>query len=87
MLYNPVKNDQIDVKLAEFINIHPKRLLLRQLFVRQFEGVYLYGTKKVIMKIENDQLVVRVGGGYIKIDEFLEQYTGVELEKLEKKDP
>jgi hypothetical protein len=40
-----------------------------------------------MMKIENDQLVVRVGGGYIKIDEFLEQYTGVELEKLEKKDP
>ena len=39
------------------------------------------------MKIENDLLVVRVGGGYIKIDEFLEQYTGVELEKLEKKDP
>ncbi len=33
------------------------------------------------MKIENDLLVVRVGGGYIKIDEFLEQYTGVELDE------
>jgi hypothetical protein len=32
-------------------------------------------------------LVARVGGGYIKMDEFLDQYTGVELEKMEKKDP
>lgn len=40
-----------------------------------------------MMKIENDQLIVRVGGGYFKIDEFLEQHTGVELEKLEKKNP
>jgi hypothetical protein len=39
------------------------------------------------MKFENDLLVVRMGEGYIIIDEFLEQYTGIELEKLEKKDP
>jgi hypothetical protein len=26
--------------------------------------------------------MVRVGGGYLSIDEFLEQYTPLELEKL-----
>ena len=31
--------------------------------------------------------IVRVGGGYISIDEFLEKYTPAELEKLERKDP
>lgn len=32
-------------------------------------------------------LIVRVGGGYLSIDEFLDQYTPVELEKMERKDP
>ena len=31
--------------------------------------------------------IVRVGGGYLSIDEFLDQYTPAELEKLERKDP
>ena len=31
--------------------------------------------------------VVRVGGGYLSIDEFLDQYTPLELEKIERKDP
>jgi hypothetical protein len=33
------------------------------------------------------QLLVRVGGGFLSIDEFLDQYTPAELEKLERKDP
>ena len=32
-------------------------------------------------------IIVRVGGGYLSIDEFLDQYTPAELEKLERKDP
>ena len=31
--------------------------------------------------------LVRVGGGYLSIDEFLDQYTPAELEKMERKDP
>ncbi len=31
--------------------------------------------------------LVRVGGGYLSIDEFLDQYTPVELDKMERKDP
>ena len=33
------------------------------------------------------KFLVRVGGGYLNIDEFLDQYTPAELEKLERKDP
>ena len=39
------------------------------------------------MKVENYNIKIRVGGGYLSIDEFLDQYTPVELEKLERKDP
>jgi hypothetical protein len=31
--------------------------------------------------------IVRVGGGYLSIDEFLDQYTPAELERMERKDP
>ena len=31
--------------------------------------------------------IVRVGGGYLSIDEFIEVYTPMELERLERNDP
>ena len=47
----------------------------------------MFGTRNIIAKIINGNLLIRVGGGYLSIDEFLDQYTPVELEKLERKDP
>ena len=43
-------------------------------FVRESEGIYKYGKKRVFMKIEKDHIILRVGGGYLTIDEFVEQY-------------
>merc|ERR1712147_615349 len=51
------------------------------------EKVYKFGSKRVAAKVEKDAIKLRVGGGYLSIDEFLDQYTPVELEKLERKDP
>lgn len=31
--------------------------------------------------------LVRVGGGYLSIDEFIDIYTPMELEKLDRNDP
>ena len=55
--------------------------------MRESEGVYQFGTKKVSVKVDMDRINIRVGGGYLSIDEFLDQYTPVELQKLERKDP
>jgi hypothetical protein len=57
------------------------------MFMRESEGVYQFGSKRVAVKVEKDNIKIRVGGGYLSIDEFLDQYTPVELEKLERKDP
>ena len=57
------------------------------MFMRETEGVYQFGTKRVAVKVEKDNIKIRVGGGFLSIDEFLDQYTPVELEKLERKDP
>ena len=55
--------------------------------MRESEGVYQFGTKRVSVKVDMDRINIRVGGGYLSIDEFLDQYTPVELQKLERKDP
>jgi hypothetical protein len=57
------------------------------MFMRESEGVYNFGSKRVAVKVENYNIKIRVGGGYLSIDEFIDQYTPVELEKLERKDP
>ena len=38
------------------------------------------------MKIEKgNQIKVRVGGGFMHIDDFIESYTPLELEKMERR--
>jgi hypothetical protein len=47
-----------------------------------YEGYYLFGTKKIYAKIMNGKLVIRVGGGYMIIEEFIATYEEPELLKL-----
>lgn len=51
-VYTPVKSDQIDVALAEYINWSPHRYPLSVLFEREYDGVYNFGTKKTTIKYE-----------------------------------
>ena len=57
------------------------------MFMRESEGIYQFGSRKVAVRVEQDRITVRVGGGYISVEEFLEQYTPLELEKQDRKDP
>jgi len=57
------------------------------MFMRESEGIYEFGSKRIAVKVDKDKVNIRVGGGYLSIDEFLDQYTPLELEKLERKDP
>jgi len=50
-------------------------------------GFYMFGTKKIFAKVMNDKLVVRVGGGYMGIDEFINTYGESELTKLKRYTP
>ena len=42
------------------------------MFMRESTGVYEFGTKKVEVKVTKGKILIRVGGGYMGIDEFLE---------------
>lgn len=57
------------------------------MFLRTEPGIYNFGSKKVAVRLEQSKLKVRVGGGWISIDEFLDQYTPDELEKQKRHDP
>jgi hypothetical protein len=57
------------------------------MFMRESEGVYQFGTKRVAVRVDKEKINIRVGGGYLSIDEFLDQYTPAELEKLERSNP
>lgn len=86
-VYIPVKDDLVDKKLAEYINNYPDRHRLKIMFMRESEGVYQFGSRRIAVKVDKNKINVRVGGGYLSIDEFLDQYTPTELEKLERRDP
>ena len=46
------------------------------------DGFYLFGSKKIYAKVINGKLVIRVGGGYMIIEEFIETYAEEEMAKL-----
>ena len=86
-IYVPMKEDPIDQKVAEFINNYPDRNKLKIMFMRESEGVYSFGSKRINVVILKGRIKIRVGGGYLSIDEFLDQYTPTELATLDRHDP
>jgi len=71
-VYIPKKLDKIDVAVGNFINNYPERDRMSIIFLRESEGVYQFGQKRVYVKIEKGQnLLVRVGGGFMHIADFI----------------
>lgn len=68
--YIPVKGDKVDEKMAVYMNNFDMDVPMQRLG----DGQYMFGTRKVFAKIMNDKLVIRVGGGFMLIDEFLPTY-------------
>jgi hypothetical protein len=46
------------------------------------DGYYLFGTRKIVAKVLNNKLVVRVGGGFMSFTEFIDTYALMELKKI-----
>ena len=74
--YIAKKNDKVDKTLASYLNLYPEREKMNIMFLRESEGVYQFGQKRVYVKVEKgNTILVRVGGGFMHIDEFINQYT------------
>jgi hypothetical protein len=77
--YVPAKDDPADIALAEYLNSLESPVPIK--FIRQEGGNYLFGSKKIYIKIENGRILIKVGGGFTSIEEFLSVYTQIEIEK------
>lgn len=76
--YRAVRGDEVDEMLANYLQNCPVPVK------RLGGGFYLFGTRKIYAKIMNGKLVVRVGGGYMFISEFITTYSEPEIIKLTK---
>lgn len=52
VIYIARKYDRIDENLSRFINRYPERDRMKIMFLRESEGVYQFGSKRVYIKIE-----------------------------------
>jgi len=51
-IYIAHRNDTIDQVLSNYLNQYPDREQLKILFIREAEGVYKFGTKRIYVKLE-----------------------------------
>ena len=70
-MYSGIKGDLVDELLAKYINLTQCTVPIKRLG----NGYYLFGTKKIFAKIMNNKLVIRVGGGFMVIEEFIAAYA------------
>lgn len=55
-VYVPVKGDELDQRMAEFINNYPERSKLKIMFMRECSGIYHFGTKRINVRIEKNKI-------------------------------
>ena len=67
----PISGDPVDELMAKHLNASEYMIEVRALG----EGHYMLGNKKIFAKIVSDKLVIKQGGGYMLIDEFIKNYS------------
>lgn len=77
-LYKPVIGDVVDEMFAGYLNKANLAIEVQRISAKN----YMFGTKKILANIVNDRLVIRVGGGFMNVEEFIEQYGKIEMLKL-----
>ena len=73
--YRPIKGDLIDEIIAKHFNALREPMPIKRLG----DGNYIFGSRKIYVKLIAGRLVVRVGGGFMSIDEFLQQHAEMEI--------
>jgi len=69
--YKADQNDPLDMMLAEYLGTLGG---LDENIQREKQGQYLFSGVKVLLRNVNGTLVARIGGGWIKLDEYLARH-------------
>ena len=67
-LYKPVAGDVVDEMFAGYLNKAKLTIEVQRIAANN----YMFGTRKILAKIINGRLVIRVGGGYMNAEEFID---------------
>ena len=78
-MFKAQKGDMLDELLGNYINENGCPVPIKRLG----NGYYMFGSRKIYAKVLNGKLVIRVGGGYMIINEFIASYAEAELRKME----
>jgi len=73
-----------EAELIEFLMANQIEGSLVPLIELPGVGNYLFGTRQIFVRVLENELVVRVGGGYMDINEFMVKFTDSELTKIQK---
>lgn len=71
------KGDMLDELLGNYINETGCPVPIKRLG----NGFYMFGARKIFAKVLNGRLVIRVGGGFMVIEEFISAYAEQEMRK------
>ena len=80
--FNIKKGDMLDELLGNYVNETGCPVPIKRLG----NGFYMFGSRKIFAKVLNGRLVIRVGGGYMVIEEFISSYAEGELRKAKAKE-
>ena len=78
--YKSVKGDLIDQAISKLINKHGFTLPI----IRITQGRYLLGTESKAVLLKGNVCMVRVGGGFEKLEEYIGRSQDMECEKIRK---
>ena len=79
--YKSVDDDVVDKMLEDFIQKNSVKVPINRIDPSK----YLFGTKVISAQIINGVLMVRVGGGFMNIEEFVEKHSTKEIISLKLK--
>ena len=80
--YTSVKGDEVDEALGRLINNFNYDFALP--VIRMSNGKYLIGTESKMVMIKGSSCMVRVGGGFEKMEGYVQRNQEAELEKINK---
>ena len=78
--YKSIKGDDVDSAFAALVNSLNFNLPL----IRLGPGKYLIGTETKMIVIKNSTCMVRVGGGFERLEEYLARNHDSEMEKIKR---
>ncbi|OMJ69476.1 hypothetical protein SteCoe_32786 [Stentor coeruleus] len=78
----PIRDERLD-SIDKALRDYMREVGMQNPFQKVSEGVYIYINKKISLSLKNGVPVIRVGGGYMFIDEFLKIYNGQSKKKPE----